>query len=571
MYSLKILALVFILIGSFLLLLPNESLSSPFSLSDPSSYTNFLEKRYSEHHEFYEYHEFHDSNEYHEKSYNIKITKEPYAPDGFKRDIYLVNGQFPGPLIECNKGDVLVINVENCLNEDTTIHSHGIFQRDSPWYDGVPGQTQGGIPSNETFTYKFKVDQSGTYWYHSHSRAQYIEGLLGPLIVHDPQDPYLHEYDEEIIVILQDWYHTDSKTLLATFLTPESEGNEPDPDNGLINGKNSYNCSWAPNGSKCDSDAPLANFKLVYGKRYRFRIINTSAFATFIFSIDDHPLDVIEVEGMMTKRHTVHRLPINIAQRYSVIVKADKPKKKYWMRSEMESACFAAPATNLNPLIKAIVEYEGCDNKDPSSTAWSDDVENCVDLNVTDLKPYKPQNVPKVDRKIEITINFKPDENNVTMGYINNSTYKIDIKNPTLYKVYDDVKTFDTDQNAFILEKDCEVIDIILKNEDGGEHPFHLHGHVFWLLGIGVNGTTLDYDKLNTKDPIQRDVTTVPAKGWAVLRFVADNPGVWGFHCHIEWHVQSGLVAQFVELPDKIKKLNPPEDWKALKSKIKEY
>ncbi|CAG8807400.1 35654_t:CDS:2, partial [Gigaspora margarita] len=447
MYSLKIWELVFILIGSFLLLLPNESLSSPLSSSDPSSYTNFLEKRYAEHHEFYEYHEFHDSNEYHEKSYNIKITKGPYAPDGFKRDVYLVNGQFPGPPIECNKGDVLVINVENHLNEDTTIHSHGIFQRGTPWYDGVPGQTQGGIPPHKKFSYKFKVDQSGTYWYHSHSRAQYTEGLLGPLIVHDPNDPYLHEYDEEIIVILQDWYHTDSKTLLATFLSPESEGNEPDPDNGLINGKNSYNCSWAP---------------------------------------DDLEL-LIPVEGMMTKRHTVHRLPINIAQ-----------------------------PTNLNPLIKAIVEYDGCDNKNPSSTAWSDDVENCVDLNAKDLKPYKPQKVPKVDRKIEITINFKPDENNVTLGYINNSTYKIDIKNPTLYKVFDGVKTFDADQNAFILEKDGE------------------HGHAFWLLGTGVNGTTLDYKKLNTKDPIQRDVTTVPAGGWAVFRFVADNPGVWGFHCHIE-------------------------------------
>ncbi|CAG8515606.1 4419_t:CDS:2, partial [Gigaspora margarita] len=73
------------------------------------------------------------------------------------------------------------------------------------------------------------------------------------------------------------------------------------------------------------------------------------------------------------------------------------------------------------------------------------------------------------------------------------------------------------------------------------------------LLGTGVNDTTLDYDQLNTKDPIQRDVTTVPAGGWAVLRFVADNPDSI-------WHVQPGLVAQFVELLDKIKKLNPPED-----------
>ncbi|CAG8756512.1 29621_t:CDS:1, partial [Racocetra persica] len=78
------------------------------------------------------------------------------SPDGFKRDIYLINGQFPGPLIEANRDDTIVLNVKNELDEDTTIHSHGIFQRGTPWFDGVPGQTQCGIPPHETFTYKYK-------------------------------------------------------------------------------------------------------------------------------------------------------------------------------------------------------------------------------------------------------------------------------------------------------------------------------------------------------------------------------------------------------------------------------
>ncbi|CAG8685777.1 2839_t:CDS:2, partial [Dentiscutata erythropus] len=539
MFSQKTWSLVFILICSFVLLLPNESLSSPLSLN----------KRH------------------HEKVYHIKITKESFAPDGFKRKMFLINGQFPGPVIECNKGDFLVINVENCLNEDTTIHSHGIFQRGTPWYDGVPGQNQCGIPPNKTFAYKYYLDQSGTYWYHSHSRAQYIEGIVGPLIVHDPKDPYRHEYDEEIVILLQDWYHNDSKSLLATFLSPESQGAEPAPDNGLINGKNSFNCSAAPKGSVC-KDASLAKFKFVHGKKYRLRIINSSAFSAFIFSIDDHPMDVIEVEGMITKRHTVHRLPINVAQRYSVIVKANQPKAKYWMRAEMETTCFAQQNPDLNALVKAVVSYDGCDHKGPSSKAWSDKVEDCVDLDVSKLKPYTKQKVPDVDRKIEITFSFQNDDNNVTLGYINNSTYKIDVIHPTLEKVYDGVTTFAADQNAFVIEK-CEVIDLILNNTDNGEHPFHLHGHVFWVLGQGGNGTTPDYDKLNTKDPIQRDVTTIPASGWTIIRFISDNPGVWGFHCHIEWHVQSGLVSQFVTQPEKIKKLKAPDDWKALCSKVK--
>ncbi|CAG8595584.1 4255_t:CDS:2, partial [Dentiscutata heterogama] len=475
-----------------------------------------------------------------EKVYDLTITKGSYAPDGFKRDMFLINGQFPGPLIECNKGDTVVINVKNELDEDTSIHSHGIYQRGTPWLDGVPGQSQCGIPSKGSFTYKYKVEQSGT---HSHSRTQYIEGIMGPLIIHDPDDPYKDECDEEIIVILQDWYHTDAKTLLVSFLSPESQGNEPSPDNGLINGRNSYNCSWAPEGSDCVNNAPLTQFNFVHGKKYRLRIINSSAFSAFIFSIDGHPLDVIEVEGMMTKRHTVHRLPINVAQRYSVIVTANQPVSQYWMRAEMETSCYAVVPDDLNPLVKAVVAYNGSTDQSPSSTAWSDDVENCVDLNAADLKPYKPQKVPNSSKNFTTTavVVFQPDADNVVLGYINNSTYKID-NYPTILKVYNGITQFAADQNVFLIEKN-EIVDIVL---------------------ISESGTQPDYSKANTKDPIQRDTATVPAGGWTILRFVSNNPGVWGFHCHIEWHVEAGLVAQFVTQPDEIKKLNPPDDWKAL-------
>ncbi|KAF0465097.1 multicopper oxidase [Gigaspora margarita] len=488
------------------------------------------------------------------KVYNLTITKKNMAPDGFTREMFVINDKFPGPLIEVNKGDTLVLNVKNDFDDVTTIHAHGFYQRGTPWYDGVPGQTQCGIQSKTSFTYEFKVDQSGTYWYHSHSKAQYIEGIVGALIAHDPDDPYLKDYDEEIVVLIQDWYHTDSETLLTTFLNPTSAGNEPTPDNGLINGMNSYNCSGAPDGSECVSDAPLANFKFVQGK---------NAFSEFIFSIDEHPMDVIEVEGMIAQRHTIHRLPINIAQRYSVIVTADKPIGKYWMRSEMETDCFAKQSDTLNPLVKAIVEYEGSDGNDnPSSTAWTDSQGTCIDLDTSNLKPYKVQTIPDADYKLTLNVSFQPDDKNVTRGYINNSTYVLDSKSPTLLKVYEDITTFNPNQNAYIIDKD-KVVDIILFNNDTGDHPFHLvcTRSCILVLGIGINGTSPDYDSVNTKDPIQRDTVTVPAGGWFIIRFVSDNPGVWGFHCHIEWHVQSGLVSQFVTQPDKIKELKSPDNW----------
>ncbi|CAG8666778.1 11941_t:CDS:2, partial [Racocetra fulgida] len=414
--------------------------------------------------------------------YDITISKEELAPDGFTREMYTINGQFPGPLIEVNKGDTLVLNVHNDLEDETTIHSHGMFQRGTPWYDGVPGQTQRGIPPKKSFTYEFKVDQSGTYC-HSHSNAQYIEGVVGALIAHDPDDPYLEDYDEEIVVLLQDWYHKDSKILLSEFMNPANvNGSEPTPDNGLINGKNSYNCSWAPAG-------------------------------------------------------------------------------KYWMRSEMETACLATESDKLNPLVKAIVEYEGHDiDDDPKSVAWTETPETCVDLDSSNLKPYNEQKVPDVDYKLIVDVNFHPDDKGIVRGYINNSTYLLDAKYPTLHKVFDNVKEYPADQNAYLIENN-KVVDIILSN----------------------------YNYLNFKDPIQRDTVTVPPDGcvkfvnlnlstfvliilkifnfatrWTILRFVSDNPGVWGFHCHIEWHVQSGLVMQFIAQPDKIRELKAPDEWAQL-------
>jgi len=107
------------------------------------------------------------------------------------------------------------------------------------------------------------------------------------------------------------------------------------------------------------------------------------------------------------------------------------------------------------------------------------------------------------------------------------------------------------------------VVDIHLINTDTGEHPFHLHGHKFWILAQG-NGTDVKTSKFNTKNPLSRDTSTVPAGGWTALRFIADNPGIWTFHCHIEWHLEAGLAAKFIELPDDIKKLSPPSDWRSL-------
>ena len=116
------------------------------------------------------------------RAYDFTIKRGFIAPDGVNKSVILINGQFPGPTIEANWGDTIQVNVHNQITgpeEGTAIHWHGILQRATPWFDGVPSVQQCPIPPGKSLTYQFKADLYGTTWYHSHYSAQYAGGFLG--------------------------------------------------------------------------------------------------------------------------------------------------------------------------------------------------------------------------------------------------------------------------------------------------------------------------------------------------------------------------------------------------------
>jgi FtsP/CotA-like multicopper oxidase with cupredoxin domain len=156
------------------------------------------------------------------------------------RTLLVFNGQFPGPLIEANRGDRLLVNVTNTLPNATTVHWHGLYQNGTNWMDGTTGVTQCPIPPGKSFLYNFTLDnQYGTYWYHSHFSTQYSDGLVGPLIIHAPEEASVRNgYDFDQIILLSDWYHDLSASLLPGYLASGNENLEPVPDNGLIQGTN---------------------------------------------------------------------------------------------------------------------------------------------------------------------------------------------------------------------------------------------------------------------------------------------------------------------------------------------
>ncbi|KAG6848554.1 hypothetical protein H0H93_015962 [Arthromyces matolae] len=298
---------------------------------------------------------------------DLTIKNKVISPDGFIRSAVLAGGTFPGPIISGRKGDRFRINVideltDNTMVQSTSIHWHGFRQQRTNWADGVSFVTQCPIAANESFLYDFTVsDQAGTYWYHSHLSTQYCDGLRGPFIVYDPDDPYRDLYDvddvasrlqiETTIITLADWYHSLAKQSSTT-------GDIPTSYSTLINGKGRWTGS--------PSNVTLAVINVTRGKRYRFRIIAMSCEPNFTFSIDQHKMIIIEADGEYTDPLTVDQLQIFAGQRYSVVVAADQSIGNYWIRANPDPRGYPGFDGGRN---SAIFRYGGAPCHDPSSSS----------------------------------------------------------------------------------------------------------------------------------------------------------------------------------------------------------
>lgn len=265
-------------------------------------------------------------------TYQLTIAQRTTYPDGVKKAHTLTfNGIFPGPLLTANLGDELVITVTNLLDEPTTVHWHGLFQNQTQFSDGPSMITQCPIPPGASQVVSFTAAQSGTFWYHAHYHSHYTDGLVGPLVIHDPTDPSTYGYDDEILVLLGDWYHTDHVTNENFYL---STGVPPFPNSALINGRGQFPCVVVLNllgvlltTPDCyPSKQSRSVYRVKPGAVYRIRVINTSAMSAFTFSIDGHKLKAMEVDGVSLAEtsNPVDFATIGTAQRYSFVLKMDQ-------------------------------------------------------------------------------------------------------------------------------------------------------------------------------------------------------------------------------------------------------
>lgn len=300
---------------------------------------------------------------------HMMIDGKPYHAIG-------INGSAPAPLIRLREGQRARITVVNTLDEETSIHWHGLllpFQM-----DGVPGISFPGIPAGGRFTYEFPVVQAGTYWYHSHSGLQEQEGLYGPIVI-DPAGADPVAADIEHVVMLSDHSALHPHAIFRRLKLQGGYFNyQKQTIGGLLAGRDQplkERLRWgAMRMDPSDvSDVTGSTYRylvngrgpgdnwtglFVAGQRVRLRIVNASAMTIFNLRIPGLAMTVVQADGQNVRPVTVDELQIAVAETYDVIVTPPEPRAytlvaESWDRSGMARATLA-PAMGMVAAVPAL-------------------------------------------------------------------------------------------------------------------------------------------------------------------------------------------------------------------------
>lgn len=522
-----------------------------------------------------------------------EVKYEYKSPDCFKKLSISINGKTPGPTIVAQQGDTIVVEVKNSLlTENLAIHWHGIRQIGTPWADGTEGVTQCPIVPGDTFVYRFVVDRPGTYLYHAHYGMQRQAGLQGMIRVLVPEgvvEPFSYDHDRSIL--LTDWYHK-STYEQATGLASLPFVWVGEPKSILIHGRGRFNCSTpSTDTTLCNATNPQCtpySMTVVPGMTYRLRIGSLTALAALSFEIEGHNMTVVEADGHYVEPFVVQNLFIYSGETYSVLIKADQdPTRNYWVSTKVVSR----DSTTPNGL--GILNYypnhprRNPPTVPPPGPHWND-VAPRVAQSVA-IKSHKNfiHAPPQTSDRVIVMLNTQNEVNGFRRWSVNNvsfnmphTPYLIALKHNLLhtfeqipppdnydhenYDIFNVSKNVNaTTSNSIYRLKFNTTVDIILQNantmipSNSETHPWHLHGHDFWVMGYG-NGKfnqSIDPKNYNLVNPIMKNTIPVHPYGWTALRFRADNPGVWAFHCHIESHFFMGMGVVFEEGIEKVGKL----------------
>ena len=414
-------------------------------------------------------------------------SSHKFADNLPRSSLWLYNKACPGPLITARKGEILEVKLTNRLEQPTTIHWHGI--RNLNKMDGVSTLTQPAIEPGESYTYRFPVKDSGTFWYHAHHKAweQVARGLYGPLIVTEYNDEL---NDHDILIVADDWKISDDYQI-----DEDSFGNLHDWSHGgrlgtglTINGDSESKIPIPTNG------------------QLRLRFINTANARILQFQLfDKKPFQVICLDGAPCRPFYQDMITLSPGQRMDVIINDVSNLSSLYEVStgKFFEAVQFVPRLSLNQ----------SNIKLPNSDPW-----------------YQ---FPSLDKAKVIDIHMQGG----AMGNLSSAVFEgnerslrdLAINESKLWAFNRTIGSY-----GYTLADISLGDTIILRiwNDTNWEHSMHLHGHHFWVQSREFN---------ENKKLVLRDTYFIKTGERTDLVFVADNPGLWLFHCHMLEHHASGM------------------------------
>jgi CopA family copper-resistance protein len=506
----------------------------------------------------------------------MTVSDLSFQVDGKTAHAVGINGTIPAPLLRLKEGQNVRISVDNRLDEDTSIHWHGLivpFQM-----DGVPGISFPGIRARSSFTYEFPVRQSGTYWYHSHSGLQEQLGHYGPIVI-DPAGPDPIAYDREHVIVLSDW----------TFMHPHRLFTRLKQEGGFFN-RNKRTLANKDQDKLSDADArmfaqmrmdptdisdvtaaaytylinghsPGENWTGLFraGERVRLRIINAAAQTIFNVRIPGLKLLVVATDGIAVRPVEVDELQIGNAETYDLIVVPENQAYTFVAegidRSGMGVATLApragmraeVPTLRKRPTL-TMMDMGMMDHSVHGAAADGSDMS--MDHDMRDKSKVDFKVGPGVDMIAPMPMDRVGDPG-IGLDDVGHKvlTYKDlvaltpnrDTRIPTrridihltgnmerfMWSMDGEKLSENPEPYRFALN---ERVRLRMINDTMMTHPMHLHGHFFEI----VNGNP-------GQQPLKHTIRVLPG-GYVDVDLTADAPGDWAFHCHLLYHMHAGMM-----------------------------
>ena len=526
--------------------------------------------------------------------FHFRIAHKAFRVGGQTGHAIMINDVLPAPLLRLREGQRFRLHVTNELDEDTSIHWHGLIL---PFeMDGVPGISFPGIPARGTFTYEFPIVQSGTYWYHSHSGLQEQLGHYGPMVI-DPAGADPVAYDREHVIVLSDWSFLHPHRI---FTRMKQEGGFFNRQKETLFGQRDEDLSQedrlmfaqmrmdpadiadvteAAFTFLINGHGPQENWTGLFrpGERVRLRIINAAAQTIFNVRIPGLPMTVVAADGLNVRPVTTDEFQIGNAETYDVIVQPPEDRAYTFVaetidRSGMGRATLAprlgmvapVPPLRERPTLTMKDMGMGMDHgamghggMDHSAmghgTAGQQGSGAAMDHSNMDMRDESKVPFPvgvgvdmiapnPVDRTGDRPLGLEDVDHRVLVYRdLVSLAPNPDPRAPTRsieIHLTGNMERFMWSIDGEKLSENPEPIrfarnervSVTMVNDTMMTHPMHLHGHFFEV----VNGHPGNY-------PLKHTVMVLPG-GKLTFLLTADAPGDWAFHCHLLYHMHAGMM-----------------------------